>query len=154
MADQERKYTYKLIDPDEIEQIKATEYLVQDLFVLGEITFVWGTPKHFKTFFVLDALLCVAMGISFFGRKVQQRKVLYMIGEDSDAIARNFDQSPARRKEGFAAVFTHDDFARNHLRDKGDVLWVHPEFAGYARQCNHLDILGVHAAFRGDYFKS
>ena len=54
--------------------------------VLGEITFVWGAPKHFKTMFVMAALLCVALGIPFFGRKVLQRKVLYMVGEGADAF--------------------------------------------------------------------
>ena len=86
MADQERKYTYKLIDPDSVEIVKATEYLVEGLVVLGEITFVWGAPKHFKTMFVMAALLCVALGIPFFGRKVLQRKVLYMVGEGADAF--------------------------------------------------------------------
>src|SRR5215471_15725011 len=87
MADQTNsKYSYTLIDPDNIEVVKATEYLVENVFVLGESTFVWGAPKFFKTFFVLAAPLCVAMGVSFFGRKVIQKKVVYFIGEGSDAF--------------------------------------------------------------------
>jgi hypothetical protein len=79
MADQTNsKYSYTLIDPDNIEVVKATEYLVENVFVLGESTFVWGAPKFFKTFFVLAAPLCVAMGVSFFGRN--------FIGEGSDAF--------------------------------------------------------------------
>jgi hypothetical protein len=86
MADQNQKYSYTLIDPDDIEVVKATEYLVENIFVLGESSFVWGRPKFFKTFFVLAALLCVALGVSFFGRKVIQKKVVYFIGEGSDAF--------------------------------------------------------------------
>ena len=68
MADQQEcKYTYQLIDPDEIQVVPATEYLIEGLLVLGEITFFWGAPKFFKTFFVLAMLLCVAMGVPFFG---------------------------------------------------------------------------------------
>jgi hypothetical protein len=80
---QERKYTYTLIDPDDLEVVKATEYLVENVFVLGESTFVWGRPKFFKTFFVLAALLCVAMGVSFFNRKVVHKEggLLYWGGE-------------------------------------------------------------------------
>jgi hypothetical protein len=86
VADQKPKYTYQLIDPDDIKTVIATEYLIQDFLVLNEITFVFGAPKQFKTFLVLAALLCVALGIDFFGRKVQQRKVLYLIGEGGDAF--------------------------------------------------------------------
>jgi AAA domain len=86
MADQKPKYTYQLIDPDDIKTVIATEYLIEDFLVLREITFVFGAPKQFKTFLILAALLCVAMGIDFFGRKVAQRKVVYMIGEGGDAF--------------------------------------------------------------------
>jgi hypothetical protein len=86
MADQKPKYTYQLIDPDDIKTVIATEYLIQDFLVLNEITFVFGAPKQFKTFLVLAALLCVALGIDFFGRKIQQRKVLYILGEGGDAF--------------------------------------------------------------------
>jgi hypothetical protein len=86
MADQKPKYTYSLIDPDDIKEVIATEYLIDDFLVLGEITFVFGAPKQFKTFLVLAALLCVALGRDFFGRNVQQRKVLYLIGEGGDAF--------------------------------------------------------------------
>jgi hypothetical protein len=86
MADQKPKYSYQLIDPDDIKEVIATEYLIDDFLVLGEITFVFGAPKQFKTFLILAALLCVALGRDFFGRKVQQRKVLYLIGEGGDAF--------------------------------------------------------------------
>jgi hypothetical protein len=86
MANQKPKYSYSLIDPDDVKEVIATEYLIDDFLVLGEITFVFGAPKQFKTFLVLAALLCVAMGRDFFGRKVQQRKVLYLIGEGGDAF--------------------------------------------------------------------
>jgi hypothetical protein len=86
MADQKPKYSFQLIDPDDIKVVRGTEYLIENLFVLRELTFVYGAPKQFKTFFVLAALLCVALGIDFLGRKVKQCKVVYMIGEGGDAF--------------------------------------------------------------------
>src|SRR5262249_36939657 len=86
MADQKSKYTYSLIDPDDIKEVIATEYLIDDFLVLGDITFVFVAPNQFKTFLILAALLCVALGRDFFARKVAQRKVLYLIGEGGDAF--------------------------------------------------------------------
>ena len=75
------------------------------------------------------------------------------IGQDRNASAGNFDESCAGRKEGIATVLLHDDFTRHHLGDKWNVLWVHSELAGHARQCDHLHVFGVRRTFRSDDFK-
>ena len=75
------------------------------------------------------------------------------VGEDRDAGGRDFDESSAGREEAVTAILSDDDFPRHHLCNKGDVLWVHPELAGYARQCDHFHYLGVHRALGGDDFK-
>jgi hypothetical protein len=118
-SQQSPKYTYELVDPDSIEVVVATEYLIQDFLVANEITFVFGAPKQFKTFLVLAAVLCIAMGIDFFGRKVQQRKVLYVIAEGGDAFTLRLDL--ASRVRGPAYLCEQDPSVRK-LRGVGPKL--------------------------------
>jgi hypothetical protein len=75
-----------LIDPDDLDTVISTKWLIDGLVPLQEISLVFGPPKNLKTFLVLALLLCVATGREFFGRKVHRAKVLYIIGEGTNAF--------------------------------------------------------------------
>lgn len=80
------KHRHPIIDPDTIDVVVSTKYIIENYLVLGESTFVFGPPKHLKTFLVLSWMLCLATGLHWFGHKVRQLKVLYIIGEGADAF--------------------------------------------------------------------
>ena len=80
------KFRHPIIDPDTIEVVVSTKYMIENYLVLGESTFVFGPPKHLKTFLVLAWMLCIATGLDWFGHKVRQAKVLYIIGDGADAF--------------------------------------------------------------------
>src|SRR5262245_6028673 len=69
------KLKFQLVDPDDIKTVVSTKYAIEDYLVLNESTFVFGPPKHLKTFLVLSWLLCIATGLDWFGHKVRRLKV-------------------------------------------------------------------------------
>ena len=85
-TDGETKHRHLLIDPDDFDTVISTKWLIDGLVPLQEISLVFGPPKNLKTFLVLALLLCVATGREFFGRKVHRAKVLYIIGEGTNAF--------------------------------------------------------------------
>jgi RecA-family ATPase len=80
------KHRHPIIDPDDVDTVISTKWLIDGLVPLQEISLVFGPPKNLKTFLVLALLLCVATGREFFGRKVHRAKVLYIIGEGTNAF--------------------------------------------------------------------
>jgi hypothetical protein len=84
MGVKDSKLKFQLVDPDDIKTVVSTKYAIEDYLVLNESTFVFGPPKHLKTFLVLSWLLCIATGLDWFGHKVRRLKVLYFIGEGVD----------------------------------------------------------------------
>ena len=84
--DSKPKHRHPIIDPDTVDVVVSTKYAIENYLVLGESTFIFGPPKHLKTFLVLSWMLCVATGLDWFGHKVRQLKVLYIIGEGADAF--------------------------------------------------------------------
>src|SRR5262245_23123482 len=85
-AEGETKHRHLLIDPDDLDTVISTKWLIDGLVPLQEISLVFGPPKNLKTFLVLALLLCAATAREFFGRKVHRAKVLYIIGEGSNAF--------------------------------------------------------------------
>jgi hypothetical protein len=85
-GESETKHRHLLIDPNDFDTVISTKWLIEGLVPLQEISLVFGPPKNLKTFLVLALLLCVATGREFFGRKVRQSKVLYIIGEGTNAF--------------------------------------------------------------------
>jgi hypothetical protein len=80
------KLKFPLIDPDQIQTVVSTKYAIEGYLVLKESTFVFGPPKHLKTFLVLSWLLSIATGHDWFGHRVRRLKVLYFIGEGVDTF--------------------------------------------------------------------
>lgn len=60
---------------------KVPPYTIDGLICSDAVTCVVGKPKSGKTFWSLDASLCVATGLPFHRRKVKQGRVLYIIAE-------------------------------------------------------------------------
>jgi hypothetical protein len=80
-----RKFTF--INPDDLTTVPATKWVTERLIPAGEILMVCGAPKHLKTMWLTGALLSSASHLGhFFDYKTRRSKVLYVIGEGSDAF--------------------------------------------------------------------
>ncbi|MDA0854375.1 MAG: AAA family ATPase [Proteobacteria bacterium] len=67
---------------------RKINWLVDGILVQEELTLVYGEPGCGKSFFAVDLGACVATGLPWKGREVQQGDVIYMAGESRDGIAR------------------------------------------------------------------
>jgi len=63
-------------------EAEPRDYLVKQLMARGEFSVWWGAPKAGKSFLVLYAAWCIALGHAFMGFKVKRRRrVLYIAAE-------------------------------------------------------------------------
>jgi hypothetical protein len=74
-------YRFKLVPFDQIELNKTTPYLVKDIIPREGLVVIWGPPKCGKSFWNFDALMHIALGIEYRGRRVQQGPVVYVACE-------------------------------------------------------------------------
>lgn len=73
---------------DVINNLKPTEWLIQDILVDKTSYLDFGDYAHFKSFVALDRLLCIATGIDYHGHKVKQGPVFYIAGEGQQGLGR------------------------------------------------------------------
>ncbi len=66
---------------DDLSQMEAPRWLVQDLIPDGGLAVVYGQPKSCKTFWALDLALSVANGMSFHGLETRCGSVTYVAAE-------------------------------------------------------------------------
>ena len=72
-----RKHRFKLISFKEMRPGAEQPYLIDELIPSKGLVLVWGAPKTFKSFVILDAMAHVAMGWEYRDRAVQQGTVIY-----------------------------------------------------------------------------
>jgi AAA domain len=66
-------------------------YLIKGLIPSGGLTLIWGPPKCGKSFCTFDAMMHVALGISYRGRRVQQGGVVYIALEGGKGFQRRIE---------------------------------------------------------------
>jgi RecA-family ATPase len=141
------KHRHLLIDPDDLDTVISTKWLIDGLVPLQEISLVFGPPKNLKTFLVLALLLCVATGREFFGRKVHRAKVLYIIGEGTNAFLgrikawQKLNDVPSLEKH-----FKYDRRMINLFADDGvdcaQAVFVEMQAQGFRPDVVAIDTLG------------
>lgn len=77
----------RFIDIEELFAMQAPKWLVKKLLRVGEFMVIYGPPGCGKTFFVIDLLLWIASGFSWFGKKVVAGPVIYLAGEGAIGLA-------------------------------------------------------------------
>lgn len=77
---------FRLLSIEEVEQIPAPTFLVEDIIPDASACELHGPPGGGKTFAALDLALSVASGRNFFGHKVRQGPVVYVIGEGQSGM--------------------------------------------------------------------
>jgi hypothetical protein len=92
-------------------------YLIKDLIPSGGLTVVWGPPKCGKSFWTFDAMMHVARGVPYRGRRVQQGPVVYIALEGGNGFRRRIEAY--RRHHGvtdapFYLITDRTDLVRDH----------------------------------------
>ena len=112
---------FRLIPFEELKPSSERSYLIQSIFPRVGLVVVWGPPKCGKSFWVTDAMLHIALGWPYRGRKVVQGPVVYCAFEGQDGylgraeafrqyhLANHTDPVP------FHLVATRMRFANDHL---------------------------------------
>jgi hypothetical protein len=85
------KYRFKLTPFWEMRPGIERPYLIDELIPAKGIAVVWGAPKCFKSFFVLDAMLHVAKGWEYHDRAVQQGTVVYCAFEGGHGYTKRIE---------------------------------------------------------------
>ena len=68
---------FSLLRFDQIKVQTALQYLIKDLLPATGLVVIWGPPKSGKSFWVFDAVMHIALGWKYRGRRVRQGPVVY-----------------------------------------------------------------------------
>lgn len=71
----------RLLDAEELVDRPPPSWLIDEVFPADSTTFLYGKPASGKSFTALDWATCVALGLPWQGRAVQQGFVLYVAAE-------------------------------------------------------------------------
>lgn len=82
---------FKFLDVNElIKDIKPIQWLVRDYFERDAISLIYGPPACGKSFFAIDIVCSIAMGVEWMGHKTHSGPVFYIAGEGHNGLARRF----------------------------------------------------------------
>jgi hypothetical protein len=79
---------FKLIRFSNLQTNTSSAYLIKGLIPRAGLTVVWGPPKCGKSFLMTDAMLHVALGWDYRGRKVHGGPVVYCAFEGADGYGK------------------------------------------------------------------
>jgi hypothetical protein len=95
-ADPAAPDTYRLLDANQVRELKAAPSLIHPVLPSGLVV-LFGGPGTGKTFMALDWCLCIAAGIPWFGRPVATGVVVYLAGEGVGGLGKRIDAWEAER---------------------------------------------------------
>jgi hypothetical protein len=111
--------TFDLLSPIELDELPEAEVLVEGFLVKESLVRLFGPPKSYKSFVMLDLAACIGAGIPWHGTKVQQAKVLYVVAEGVRGIKRRVRSWEALNKRAMTGVHFHKKAVQ--LGDRSDV---------------------------------
>lgn len=85
---QEEKQRYHFLTIADLYKLPKIKWLIYDCLPQATMSFVVGEERSGKSFLVLDWGLCVASGVPWMGRAVEQGAVVYVAGEGLSGIAK------------------------------------------------------------------
>lgn len=81
--------TFTLLSPMELDALPEADPLIEGFLVKESVARLYGPPKSYKSFVMLDMAACVGAGIPWCGKyKTEQSKVLYVVAEGVRGIKR------------------------------------------------------------------
>jgi hypothetical protein len=81
-----KQYPYRLVPFDELRPGTKSSYLIDGVIPHSGLVAVWGAPKSGKSFWVFDAVMHIALGWSYRGRRVEQGPVVYLAFEGAEGF--------------------------------------------------------------------
>jgi hypothetical protein len=111
--------TYTLLSPMELDQLPEAEPLVEGFLVKESVVRLYGPPKSYKSFVMLDMAACVGGGIEWHGKKVVQSRVLYVVAEGVRGIRLRVRAWEAINKRAMTGVDFYERAVQ--LGDRKDV---------------------------------
>lgn len=129
LADEERQALYAAADGDtdtfgllssmQLDELPEAEPLVENFLVKESVVRLYGPPKTYKSFVMLDLAACVGAGMPWCGNKTVQSKVLYVVAEGVRGIKRRVRAWEAHNKRAMTGVYFYDRAVQ--LGDRKDV---------------------------------
>ena len=81
-----KKKKIRILTLREMENMDPPEWVVEGLLQTLSLAIFYGLPKSGKTFILLSLCLHIAAGVPWFGRKVKQGAVVYVVGEGAGGL--------------------------------------------------------------------
>jgi RecA-family ATPase len=82
---------FQVYTADDLAHLPPPSYLVHDYVVARALTVLYGGPGVYKSFLALDWALCIASGIPWGHKAVQEGTVLYIAAEGFSGLLRRVD---------------------------------------------------------------
>lgn len=111
--------TFTVLSPMELDQLPEAETLVDGFLVKESVVRLYGPPKSYKSFVMLDLAACVGGGLEWHGKRVVQSRVLYVVAEGVRGIKRRVRAWEALNKRAMAGVSFYERAVQ--LGDRKDV---------------------------------
>ncbi len=86
VADPKSKFKFPFVRHDQIKLNLDNQYLIKGLLPAQGLAVVYGAPSSGKSFLTLHAMLHVATGLEYAGRRVRKGRVLYIAAEGQGAF--------------------------------------------------------------------
>lgn len=71
---------------DDLSNLPTPQWMIDGMFERGALVMVAGPSYSFKSFILLDWLLCIASGRQWLGRVTQTGKIVYALGEGKSSL--------------------------------------------------------------------
>ncbi|MGW0682902.1 AAA family ATPase [Streptomyces sp. NPDC002754] len=111
--------TLPLLSPLELDNLPEAERLIDGFLVKESLVRLYGPPKSFKSFVMLDMAACVGAGIRWCNRETTPAKVLYVVAEGVRGIRRRVRAWEAQNQRAMVGVHFYNQAVQ--LGDRKDV---------------------------------
>lgn len=111
--------TLDLLSSMDLDSLPEAELLVEGFLVKESVVRLFGPPKSYKSFVMLDLAACVGAGIDWHGKKVTPARVLYVVAEGVRGIKRRVRAWEAQNKRSMVGVEFYERAIQ--LGDRNDV---------------------------------
>lgn len=95
---------FELLSSMDLENLEEAETLIEGFLVKESVVRLYGPPKSFKSFVMLDMAACVGAGIPWAGNNTVASKVLYIVAEGARGIRRRARAWEAQNKRPMTGV--------------------------------------------------
>lgn len=111
--------TFALLSSMDLDELPEAELLVEGFLVKESVVRLYGPPKSYKSFVMLDLAACIGAGIPWHGKAVVQARVLYVVAEGVRGIKRRVRAWETLNKRTMVGVSFYERAVQ--LGDRNDV---------------------------------